>query len=67
MLALEYLRFACEHAEGKNAKERKMLSRAMSVGIRVGAKHKALLGDFQRDTYWEDVWAIPEKFGLSNA
>ncbi len=66
MVALEYLRFACEHAEGKNAKERRMLSRAMSVGIRVGAKHKDLLGDYQRETYWEEVWGIPAKVGLPN-
>lgn len=64
MLALEYLRYACEHAEGKKAADRKMLSRAMSVGTRVVAKHKDLLKDYQMESYWAGVWESPANVGL---
>ena len=55
MLALEGLRFACEHAEGKKEDDRKMLISAMSLGIRILNKHKHRLPDFQRESYWKEV------------
>ena len=55
MLALEALRFACEHAEGKNQDDSDMLTAAMSLGIRKLEKHKGLVSDFQRESYWDEV------------
>lgn len=46
MLALEHLRFACEHNG---------LQIAAGVGTRVLAKYQHLLPDFQTDAYWADV------------
>jgi hypothetical protein len=66
MLALEYSRHVCEHADGKNARESDLLARAMSVGIRIGARHKSLVTDFQQESYWKDVWAIPVSVGLQD-
>jgi hypothetical protein len=66
MLALEYLRYACEHAEGRRKLDDKMLSRAMSVGIRINAKYAHLMDDHQKGTYWEEVWSLPARVGLPN-
>lgn len=49
MLALEHLRFACEHGG---------LSAAAGVGTRVLAKYQYWLPDFQTDAYWEEVKAL---------
>jgi hypothetical protein len=55
MLALESLRFACEHAEGKKDSDRQRLQFAMSLGIRTLEKHKAMIPDFQKESYWQEV------------
>lgn len=64
MLALEFLRWACEHAEGKDRHEALLLQAAMSVGCRVLAKHGHLLEDFQREPYWQQVRSLPWTFGI---
>lgn len=64
MLALEYLRRACEHAEGKDKHEFLHLQAAMSVGCRVLAKHGHLLEDFQGEPYWQEVRSLPWTLGI---
>jgi hypothetical protein len=67
MLAVEYMRSVCEHAEGRRKLDQKMLSRAMSVGTRINARHKHLLDDYQKATFWEEVALMPSSVGLPNA
>lgn len=65
VLTLEYLRFACEHAEGKGAADEKMLKLAMRVGIRVLSKHSKHVPDFQQRSYWEEMREITTRLGLN--
>lgn len=65
MLALEYLRYACEHSEGKRKIDRDRLTRAMSVGSRITSRHAHLISDYQRGSYWEEMWEMPASVGLS--
>jgi hypothetical protein len=65
ILAVEFMRCACEQAEGKKKRDRERLSRAMSVGIRINARHKHLLDDYQKETFWEDVEMMPRAVGLA--
>lgn len=62
MLAVEYLRSACEHSEGKTQDDRERLAKAMSVGIRINAKYAHLLPDYQQETFWREVKALPDSF-----
>lgn len=65
MLALEYLRYACEHSEGKRKIDRERLTRAMRVGSLMTSRYSHLTHDHQRGTYWEGMWEIPASLGLS--
>ena len=55
MLALEGLRFICEHVHGKEDQDDQVLRVGMSLGIKTLAKHKGLVSDFQRESYWDEV------------
>ena len=55
MTAIESMRMACEHAEGKTKRDKERLSHAMSIGITVNAKHAGLLPDYQKESFWDDV------------
>ena len=59
MLALEFTRSACEHVTGETKEDCDRLAAAMSVGIRVLGKHRALAPDFHMPTWWEAVRALP--------
>ena len=65
MLAVEYMRRACEHAAGRTKIDRERLGRAMSVGIRINARFAELLGDYQRESFWQDVAQLPASVGLT--
>ena len=58
MLAVEFLRAACEHSEGRLKLDRARLKRATSVGIRTNARFKHLCPDYQRPTFWQDVFDL---------
>lgn len=60
ILALEFSRYVCEHAEGKTKNDRAMLTQAMSVGIQTLAKHQGFMVDFQRPEYWKRVMALAD-------
>jgi hypothetical protein len=55
MLAVEFMRFACEHARGRSLEDQQRLDSAIRVGINVNRKHASLIEDYQNDTYWLDV------------
>lgn len=61
LVALEFLRCACEHSDGRTKNDEKQLATAMCVGIRVGAAHAHLIADYQKPSFWRDVYALPEK------
>jgi hypothetical protein len=56
MVAVEYMRYACEHSEGKTTTDCARLIKAMSVGIRINAKLAHMVPDYHRDSFWDDVW-----------
>lgn len=66
MLALEYMRVVCEHAMGKNARDRDMLADGMSVGIRTLHKFKDHCSDFHLRSYWDDVNRVAEALGIEH-
>jgi hypothetical protein len=59
MLAVEYLRVCCEHTDGRTVKDREALTKGMSLGIRVNWKYKNQIPDYQRETFWDDLTALP--------
>jgi hypothetical protein len=67
MLAIEYMRFVCEHAEGNTANDNYMLSRAMSVGIRTNRKFEKLIEGYQTEAFWHEVWEVPGSVGLEKS
>lgn len=66
MATIEFMRMACEHAEGKTKGDRRRLSDAASVGMRTNDKYSDEILDYQQDTFWEDVKKIPNYVGLSS-
>jgi len=63
MLAVEFIRSACEHTEGASVIDADRLLLGVSVGIRVNAKYKHLLADYQKDTFWNEVMKLPARLG----
>jgi ribosomal protein L37AE/L43A len=64
VLAVEFLREVCEHAEGLMPLDRDRLRIGMRVGSRVAAKFGKRLGDYQRETFWGEVRALPRQYGI---
>lgn len=64
VLAVEYMRFACEHAESVSDAEMDRLGIAMSVGIVAGEAARNLVTDYQRPTFWEAVRELPQRLGI---
>ena len=58
MVAIEFMRSTCEHTEGRDDINDQMLSRAMSVGIRMNARYSHLLEDYHKDSFWADVSGV---------
>jgi predicted RNA-binding Zn-ribbon protein involved in translation (DUF1610 family) len=56
--AVDILRFACEHAEGKRKADGDMLAKGMSFGLRILEEKKGLIGDYQMPTYNADSAAL---------
>jgi hypothetical protein len=65
MATIEYMRMACEHAQGATAEDQARLCLAMRVGIQINAKHASKLSDYQMDSFWNDVAEIPDSLFLS--
>lgn len=55
MTAIEFMRAACEHASGETVDDSMRLREAMSVGIRMNARHARQLEDYQQPSFWADV------------
>lgn len=64
LLAIEYMRSICENAEGRSHVDRLGLAIAMRVGIRMGARYGAQITDYQMDSFWDDVRALPKSLDL---
>lgn len=63
MVTIEFMRRVCEHAEGKTKKDRELLTRAMSVGIRTNEKYKIFVEDYHKSSFWKDVDAVSDLVG----
>ncbi len=61
MVTLEYLRAACELSEGKRKMDNIFLTRGMNAGIGTLQRYKHLILDYQRKTYWDDVWEVGDR------
>jgi hypothetical protein len=66
MATIEYMRVACEHAEGATPDDQERLAMAMRVGIRMNAKHAGQVADYQMPSFWDDVRGIPASLSLAN-
>jgi hypothetical protein len=64
VVAVEYLRGACEHSEGATVLDTEALTLAMSVGIRVSHKYGDLVPDYQRESFWAEVRGLPDRLGV---
>jgi len=58
MVTLEYLRAACELSYGKRKMDNIFLTQGMSAGIGTLQRYKHLIPDYERKTYWDDVWEV---------
>jgi hypothetical protein len=64
LLTIEYLRYLCEHAEGRTQTDSERLRRGSSVGLRMGHKHRGQITGHQSAEYWKEVWEVPESVGI---
>lgn len=62
IMTVEYLHSVCELTDGKLKADRYALFVGMRVGIAVLQNYKHLIPDYQRQSYWDDVWAFGERF-----
>ena len=58
IVTIEFMRRACEHAEGKTKKDRELLTKAMSIGIRTNEEYKNFVEDYHKPSFWKDVDAV---------
>jgi hypothetical protein len=63
MATIEFMRSTCEHAEGRTKEDKRRLSIARSVGMRVNAWYMYEVPDYQMDSFWKDVVKIQNFVG----
>ena len=65
MTAVEYMRRACEHAQGRTTGDEEMLWRASRVGIRINKKYADQIDGYKGELFWQQVNELPSRLGLA--
>jgi hypothetical protein len=65
VVAVEFLRAVCEHAEGLMPVDRDKLRIGMRVGTRIAGKYgRGFLDNYQRESFWSEVRGLPARFAI---